>query len=144
MNRIFLIVSCLLLFSVTGRAQQDTPQQFDFMKQRKSPMMQNSMKMGMKMGVRSFWNGGGTNRSVAAQCRFVEARRSDSRRISTKTKNARISETGIHRGVTGEQYTVNGNKLPFHPPLSGNPLTLTLSPRRGDSNVPSPSGRGLG
>jgi Spy/CpxP family protein refolding chaperone len=61
MNRIFLIVSCLLLFSVAGRAQQDAPQQSDFMKQRKSPMMQNSMKMGTKMAVRSFWDGNGAN-----------------------------------------------------------------------------------
>ena len=59
--KLFLFtVSCLFLFSFTAHAQQ-APQQFDFMKMRQSPLMQQSMKIGMKSAFRSFWDGRGGN-----------------------------------------------------------------------------------
>jgi hypothetical protein len=53
-------VLCLFLFPLAAHAQQ-TPPQVDFMKMRNSPMMQQSMKLGMKNAVLSFWEGRGGN-----------------------------------------------------------------------------------
>jgi hypothetical protein len=57
-TQLFAAVSCLLLFSVTSYAQPPAP---NFAQMRQSPAMQQVMKNGMKTGLRSFWNGQGTN-----------------------------------------------------------------------------------
>ena len=56
---LFFTLSCLLLLSVIAHAQPGGMPNFAQMRQ--SPMMQRTMEMGMKTGIRSFWDGRGTN-----------------------------------------------------------------------------------
>ena len=49
-------LSCLLLFSLSGYAQQLPP---NFAELRQAPLTQQSMKIGMKTALRSFWDGNG-------------------------------------------------------------------------------------